>query len=161
MTEITGDDFKQRLKEDIISHLQNLQNEFEQYFPKIVTSSILMKVARNPFLCKAEDIPEAIQEEFIKLTNDSIAKYEFHTCNLEELWVKIQRCYPRLGIHAPHILVSFSSTYLCKCGFSALFTIKSKAQNRLDVESDIRCTLSTNSLNIEQLVAKKQEQPLH
>ena len=51
LTDITGDDFEQNLKEDIISHLQNLQNEFERFFPKINTSSILMKVARNPFLC--------------------------------------------------------------------------------------------------------------
>ena len=33
-----------------------------------------MKVARNPFVCKVEDIPEAIKEEFIELTNDSFAK---------------------------------------------------------------------------------------
>ena len=95
LTEITGDDFEQNLK-DIISHLQNLQNEFERYFAEINISSILMKVIRNPFLCKAEDVPEAIQEEFIELTNDSFAKEEFHTCNLEEFWVKMQRCYPRL-----------------------------------------------------------------
>ena len=143
LTEITGNDFEQNLKEDIISHLQNLQNEFERYFPEINTSSILMKVARNFFVCKVEDVPEAIQEEFIELTNDSFAKDEFHTCNLEEFWVKIQRCYPRLGIHALNILAPFSSTYLCECGFSALLTVKSKARNRLDVESDIRCALST------------------
>ena len=51
LTEITGDAFEQNLKEDIISHLQNLQNEFEQCFPEINSSSILMKVVRNPFLC--------------------------------------------------------------------------------------------------------------
>ena len=56
LTEITGDDFEQNLKEDIISRLQNLQNEFERYFSKINTSSILMKVAGNPFLCKVEDV---------------------------------------------------------------------------------------------------------
>ena len=54
LTDITGDDFEQNLKEDIISRLQNLRNEFERYFPKINTSSILMKVARNPFLCTVE-----------------------------------------------------------------------------------------------------------
>ena len=47
-----------------------------------------MKVARNPFIHKVEDVPEAIQEEFIELTNDSFAKDEFHSCKLEELWVK-------------------------------------------------------------------------
>ena len=156
LTEITGDDFEQNLKKDIISHLQNWQNEFERYFLKINTSSILMKVARNPFVCKVENVPEAIQQEFMELTNNSFAKDEFHTCNLDEFWVEMQRFYSQLGIYALNILVPFSSTYLCECGFSALLTIKSKARNRLDVESDIRCALSTISFDIEQLVAKKQ-----
>ena len=73
----------------------------------------------------------------------------------------MQRCYLRLGIHALNILVPFSSTYLYECGFSALLTIKCKARNRLDFESDIRCTLFATSPDIEQLVAKKQGQPSH
>ena len=51
-----------------------------------------------------EYLSEAIQEQFIELTNDSFAKDEFHTCNLKEIWVKMQRRYPRLGIHALNIL---------------------------------------------------------
>ena len=74
LTEKTEDDFNKNLKEDIISHLRNLQDEFERYFN---TGSILMKVARNPFILKKEDVPEAIQEEFTELTNDSFAKDEF------------------------------------------------------------------------------------
>ena len=66
----------------------------------------------------------------------------------------MQRCYPQLVIHVLNILIPFSSTYLCECGFSALLNIKSKAQNRLDVESDIRCALSTTSPDIEKLVSK-------
>ena len=94
LTEITVDDFNKNLKEDIISHLGNLQDEFERYFSEINTGSILMKVARNPFIHKVEDVPEAIQEEFTELTNDSFAKDEFHSCKLEEFWVKMQHCYP-------------------------------------------------------------------
>ena len=120
-----------------------------------------MKVARNPFIHKVEDVPEAIQEEFTELTNDSFAKDEFHSCKLEEFWVKMQHCYPRIGIQALNILVPFSSTYLCECGFSALLTIKSKARNRLHVQSDIRCALSTTLPDIEKLVAKKQGHPSH
>ena len=161
LTVITGDDFNKNLKEDIISHLRNLQDEFEQYFPEINTGSILMKVARNPFIHKVEDVPEAIQEEFTELTNNSIAKDEFHSCKLEEFWVKMQHCYPRIGIQALNILVPFSSTYLCEYGFSALLTIKPKARNRLHVQSDIRCALSTTLPGIEKLVAKKQGHPSH
>ena len=56
-----------------------------------------MKVARNPFIHKAEDVPEAIQEKFTELTNDSFAKDEFYSCKLEEFWVKMQDCYPRIA----------------------------------------------------------------
>ena len=51
-----------------------------------------MKVARYPFAFKMEDVPEAIQEEFIKLANDSFSKDKFSSFNLEEFWVEIQRC---------------------------------------------------------------------
>ena len=113
LTEITGDDFNKNL-EDIISHRRNLLDEFERYFSEINTGSMLMKVARNLFIHKVEDVPEAIQKEFTKLTSDSFAKDEFHSCKLEEFWVKMQHCYPRIGIQALNILVPFSSTYLCK-----------------------------------------------
>ena len=93
LTEITGVDFNKNSKEDIISHLRYLQDEFERYFPEINTGSILMKVARNPFIHKVEDVPEAIQEEFTELTNDSFAKDEFQSCKLEEFGVKMQHCY--------------------------------------------------------------------
>ena len=110
-----------------------------------------MKVARRPFIHKVEDVPEAIQEEFTELTNDSFAKDEF--------WVKMQHCYPRISIQALNILVPFLSTYLCECGFSALLTIKSEARNRLHVQSDICCALFTILPDIKKLVAKKQGHP--
>ena len=43
LTEIIEDDFNKNLKEDIISHLRNLQDEFKRYFSEINTGSILMK----------------------------------------------------------------------------------------------------------------------
>ena len=101
-----------------------------------------MRVARNLFVREVEDVPEAIQEEFTELTNDSFAKDEFHSCKVEKFWVKMQHCYPRIGIQALNILVPFSSTYLCECGFSALLTIKFNARNRLRVQADIHCALS-------------------
>ena len=86
----------------------------------------------------------------LELANNSFAKDEFRSCKLEEFWVKMQ-----------HILVPFSSTYLCECGFSALLTIKSKARNRLHVQSDIRCVLSITLPDIEKVVAKKQGHSSH
>ena len=88
LTEITGDDFNKNLKEDIISRLRNLQDEFERYFPEINTGSILMKVARNPFIHKVEDVPEAIQEEFTELTNDYLQKMSFTLVNWRSFGLK-------------------------------------------------------------------------
>ena len=67
----------------------------------------------------------------------------------------MQHCYSRIGIQALNIPVPFSSTYLCECGFSALLTIKFKAKNRLRVQSDIRCALSTTLPEIEKLICNK------
>ena len=87
-----------------------------------------MKLTRNHFLYNLEDVPEVIQEEFIELINSSFVKDEIHSSNLEAFWIKMQRCYPRLGIQALNILIPFCSTYLCGCGFSALLTIKPKTE---------------------------------
>ena len=47
-----------------------------------------MKVARNPFIHKVKDVPEAIQEEFTELTNDSFAKMSFTLANERSFGLK-------------------------------------------------------------------------
>ena len=84
LTEITGDGFEQNLKETSSSIYKTCK----------VSSSVISfrdkcfwhfdESGRKPFVCKMEDVPETIQEEFIELINDSFAKDEFHSCNLEE-----------------------------------------------------------------------------
>ncbi|KAF2357269.1 hypothetical protein FHG87_011977 [Trinorchestia longiramus] len=57
---------------------------------------------------------------------------------------------------------STPSTWECEQGFSAFMTIKSKSRNRLDApEHDFRCAVSKVMPRIDQLVEKKQIQPLH
>ena len=40
-------------------------------------------------------------------------------------------------------ILPFVSTYLCESGFSTLLQMKTKQRDRLDVENDMRCALST------------------
>jgi len=56
-----------------------------------------------------EAVPEAIQEEFADLSNNSLGRFEFRNSNLEEFWIKMQRCYPRLG-QCSEYTCSFSSS---------------------------------------------------
>ncbi|KAF2344662.1 hypothetical protein FHG87_024581, partial [Trinorchestia longiramus] len=46
-------------------------------------------------------------------------------------------------------------------GFSALVVLKTKQRNRLDVENDLRCALSSYNPRISDLVRKKQQHPSH
>ncbi|KAF2350746.1 hypothetical protein FHG87_018498 [Trinorchestia longiramus] len=45
--------------------------------------------------------------------------------------------------------------------FSALVVLKTKQHNRLDVENDLRCVLSSFNPRISDLVRKKQQHPSH
>ena len=55
----------------------------------------------------------------------------------------------------------FGSTYMCKAAFSKLIAIKTKYRNKLEVEGDLRCTLSGIKPRIKELVAQKQCQVSH
>ena len=73
-----------KLKQDIINRLQSRQKEFERYFSEINTFIIFMKLPKNPFIPEVKDVPEAIQEEFTELTNDSLGRNEF--CSRLATW---------------------------------------------------------------------------
>ena len=60
-----------------------------------------------------------------------------------------------------HILLPFSARYMFESGFCALISLKTKARNKLDCESDMHCALSSAKSRIKVLVSKKQPHPSH
>ncbi|XP_076035312.1 protein FAM200A-like [Oratosquilla oratoria] len=149
------------MAEDIKQHLEGLEEEFKYYFPGIKNESNENKLIRDPFQRNVDDVPDAWQEEFLDLKNDSAAKDAFQNMELEEFWTQVRGTYPLLATNALRILVQFSSTYLCETGFSALVHLKTKARNMLEVEADLRCALSITPPDIEGLVIGKQCQKSH
>ena len=78
LSDILGEkDIEDPLKEEIITHLDHLGDEFKRYFPGINTEDILMRLIRNPFICQVDDVLEGMQNEFLELKHDSSAKDEF------------------------------------------------------------------------------------
>ena len=146
-------------KEVILVHLRALQKEFLSYFEDVNDRDF--KFVRNPFKVDFNSIPEAEQEEFIELINDSNAKDLFAEVHLISFWCKMVNAYPKVSKLAIRLLLPFPSTYLCESGFSTLFHIKTKHRNRLSVQDDMRCAIAKTSPDIKKLAALKQSQPSH
>lgn len=122
-----GEELQQHIKE----HLSILEKEFRHYYRDIdATENIQFKLARNPFRCKVDDLPDEIQEEFLGLFNNTAAKEEFQEKQLvsnSNFWAKMISAYPKTSTYALRVLIPFSSTYLCESGFLTLLVIKSIA----------------------------------
>ena len=116
-------------KEVILAHLRALQKEFLLYFEDVNDRDF--KFVRNPFKVDFNSIPEAEQEEFIELINDSSAKELFAEVHLISFWCKMVNAYPKVSKLAIRLLLPFPSTYLCESGFSTLFHIKNQTQESI------------------------------
>ena len=89
--------FSAELQRDIMEHLNCLGKEFTKYFTGINTEDALIAMARNPFKCVVETIPEDIQEESLELVHGSFAKDEFQILSLSDFWAKMYLVYPILS----------------------------------------------------------------
>ena len=69
--------------------------------------------------------------------------------------------YSNVAKKAIQDILPFVSTYLCESGFSTLLQMKTKQRNRLDVENDMRCALSTTFPRTHEMSKKKQSQVSH
>ncbi|KAK3864663.1 hypothetical protein Pcinc_029666 [Petrolisthes cinctipes] len=149
------------LKKQIITHLSYWKAEFIRYFPDIDNKREAWKFIGNPFHCEVVDVANEVQEEFLELKFNSIDKEDFKDLDLKTFWVKHLHVYPLISHLALRIPTMFGSMYLCETAFSTLVAIKTKYRNRLNVEDDLRCALSSIRPRIQDLVAKKRCQISH
>ncbi|XP_064103426.1 protein FAM200B-like [Macrobrachium nipponense] len=68
-------------------HLASLRMELQSYFPEL--SELESKLIRNPFIVNMHLLPHKMQEEFLVLVNDSVAKVAFETLTLTKFWFKV------------------------------------------------------------------------
>ncbi|XP_068233436.1 zinc finger BED domain-containing protein 5-like [Palaemon carinicauda] len=149
--------FSDSLKTEIKDHLKGLENEFQPYFPRIGERRFVFSLARNPLFLEVDDVPEDLQEQFRELKFNSVAKNYFTSLSMEKFWIKYLSVYQKISQRILQVIVPYSSTYLCEAGFSAFVGIKTKKRNKLDVTSDLRCTLNQTPPNIPRLVAQKSQ----
>ena len=92
--------------------------------------------------------------------------WEFvHSIHREFLWKKIYLSvkYPLIGEIALRVLIPFTSTYLCECGFHHLAVIKTKYRERLrnSLECNLRCCLSKKKPEFKKLAESMQAHGSH
>lgn len=81
--------------------------------------------------------------EFLGLREDTNLKTIFARQDNGNLWVSLRNKYSILSRRALSFLTQFQSTYFCEVGFSAMAVTKTKYRNKLAVDSDMRCCLSS------------------
>jgi len=106
-------------------------------------------------------VPEELQDELLDLRNDSAGREMFLEKSLTQFWCIMLWSYTKVSKEASRVIVPFASTYLCESGFSALVHIKSKTRNQLNVEDDMRLSISKTQPRISRLVSDMQQQKSH
>jgi len=106
-------------------------------------------------------LEQDVQEKFIDLLNDSVAKNDFKHLSREEFWCKVSSTYPKVAQIPLREGLCFPSTYLCECSFSTMSFMKSKYRVRLNLAADLRVAIAKNEPNLELLSSRMQQQRSH
>jgi len=150
-----------QIKHEISEHLQSLEKEFQNYFPDPTEGVEVFP--RNPFspMTDIATVPEELQDELLDLRNDSAGREMFLEKSLTQFRCIMLWSYTKVSKEASRVIVPFASTYLCESGFSALIHKKSKTRNQLNVEDDMRLSISKTQPHISRLVSDMQQQKSH
>ncbi|XP_076308462.1 protein FAM200A-like [Tachypleus tridentatus] len=102
----------------------------------------------RPFSVKESTIIDtdvAVKVECLQIREDTHMKVDFSEQELPTFWAKLKDDYPLLSMRALTMLIQSPSTYRCEAGFSAVMALKTTARNRLVIDADTRCCLSSTA----------------
>lgn len=121
------------------THVCSERSFFEKYFPD---NSVQFDWVKDPFTAPApDDLSSSEEEQFIEMTSDSSMRLKFPSQTLCEFWLGVEREFPLIGQKAVEILLPFATSYLCKTGFSAVASLRTKYRSRLSIEHVLRVDL--------------------
>ncbi|CAG4949306.1 unnamed protein product [Parnassius apollo] len=140
---------EEEIKTKIMMHLTNLKQDLEIRFPDTSHGD---QWIINPFTCDLNTVKMNLKEkeQLIDLMSDESLRSIFKTTDLSKFWIMTEKKYP------------FASTYLCETAFSTFTAIKTKYRSRLNVEPELRVSVSDNiSPRINILTASVRAQGSH
>lgn len=147
------------MKSIFVDHLSQLVIWFEKYFQNENIDKFSW--IQDPFNSTApSEFISTEEESLIELSCDNSLKTKFSSMDLTKFWIPIKDEYPLLSDKTQRILIPFS-TYLCEAGFSAVAVIKSKYRTKINVEKEMRVTMSCLIPRFEKMCSDMQARSSH
>jgi zinc finger BED domain-containing protein 5/7/8/9 len=145
----------------IENHLTMLAKNFRKYF--LVDDNFVASYewVRNPFQNTPDGLSITEEEMFIDFTANAEIKRQFGNKTLFEFWAGVNDEFSSLRTKAFRILLPFSTSYLCEIGFSAVAALKTKYRSRLNIDKELRVSISNIKPSFEKLCSAKQAQGSH
>ncbi|GFW16654.1 zinc finger BED domain-containing protein 5 [Trichonephila clavipes] len=116
---------------------------------------------RDPFQNTPEGLSTTEEESFIDFTSSGEIKRQFCNKTLFQFWAEIDDEFSELKTKAFRILLPFSTSYLCETGFSAVAALKTKYRSLLNIEKELRVSISNIKPSFENLCSARQAHGSH
>ena len=153
------------VKDSIIEYLDKLSNKMEHYYGDVLAPTNKHHWIIDPFaVTNLPELPLGVAEEFTEMTAEPANQISFNSFKEKHakisanifFWVSIHSIYPTVYVYVIQQLIPFVTTWLCEAALSAMSVLKTKHRNRLDVEHDLRLSLSKITPQFQKLVETKQ-----
>ncbi|GFX21917.1 zinc finger BED domain-containing protein 5 [Trichonephila clavipes] len=116
---------------------------------------------RDPFQNTPEGLSTTEEEIFIDFTSSGEIKRQFCNKTLFPFWAEVDDEFSELKTKAFRILLPFSTSYLCETGFSAVAALKTKYRSQLNIEKELRVSISNIKASFENLCSARQAHESH
>ncbi|GFW04707.1 zinc finger BED domain-containing protein 5 [Trichonephila clavipes] len=116
---------------------------------------------RDPFQNTPEGFSNTEEESFIDFTSSGEIKRQFCNKNSLSILGRSRDEFSELKTKAFRILLPFSTSYLCETGFSAVAALKKKYRTQLNIEKELRVSISNIKPSFENLCSARQVHGSH
>ncbi|GFW65129.1 zinc finger BED domain-containing protein 5 [Trichonephila clavipes] len=116
---------------------------------------------RDQFQNTPEDLSTTEEEIFVDFTSSGEIKRKFCNKTLFQFWAEVDDEFSELKTKAFRILLPFSTSYFCETGFSAVATLKTKYRSHLNIEKELRVSISNIKPSFENLCPARQAHGSH
>ncbi|GFT99770.1 zinc finger BED domain-containing protein 5 [Trichonephila clavipes] len=132
-------------------HLAMLAKKFKKYFFAEDNLIASYEWVRDPFQNTPEGLSTTEEESFIDFTSSGEIKRQFCNKTLFQFWAEVDDEFSELKTKAFRILLPFSTSYLCETGFYAVAALKTKYRSQLNIEKELRVSISNIKPSFENL----------